>query len=345
MNNIEQFLELIKSKIESLDPVPQKYLVSKGNNNGFEILVADIIETISPQLKFKMHFGHHFPDLTVWINNQKYGIELKSRNNGTWVTNGNSVLESISDDGYEMIYILFGTSNTKIGTPTIKVRYAEYWTVTSSINVTHSPRFKINMNTNESVFESKEQYNALRTYSIEEKIDFLQEYLQENTDGVKWFSSPKQTIMPTPLNALPKKRREQILSEVVILYPQDFIRQSQCEYSRGSEYIIATHYCYSSSFRDFFSAGGRWAYNQKILLPKILKVLHTHRSSILNTLKEANDDFKELAYNSWEALPITLNKVDFNHDFKKVLDYLGTDQINNYLKQVNNKSLYDFLFN
>lgn len=345
--NIEQVLDLVKTEIENLNPIAAKYLVSKGSQNGFELLVPDIITSLNLPLKMEVHLGHHFPDLTLYLNGKKYGIELKSRSNGSWVTNGNSVLESISDEGYEMIYLLFGSSIA--GVPRLKVRYAAYWQVTAAITVTHSPRFKINMDAPSSVFESQAQYDALRSYSLEEKVSFLQQYLHEHTEGVKWFSSPKQTIMPISLNTLPAARKNHVLAEVLVLYPQDFIRQvnqrPQADYSRGSAYIIATYYYYSSSFRDFFSAGGKWRYNKTIVLPKVLGIFHEHQAIITTILQTASDDFKALAYESWQALPVHLNRKDFATDFIAVVNHLGQTHFSDSLQQLNHSSLYDILFN
>ncbi|WP_242227312.1 hypothetical protein [Bacillus cereus group sp. BfR-BA-01315] len=328
--DILSILEMIKVKIESMNPVPQEYLVSKGSYNGFEDLVPKIAEQVSREidddLKVSLHLGHHFPDLDLILNGIRYGVELKSRNNGSWDTNGNSVFESISDKEYEEIFLLFGTY--KKGIPRIKVRYAPYWKVTSSITVTHSPRFKINMDTQESVFSSSGEYDKLRNCTEKEKVIFLQNYLKNNTTGVKWFvPRDDKVIKPTSLNSLDSKIKEKVSAEIFILYPQDLLNTTtkgaiRSDYSRSAEYLIMNHYYYSSSFRDFFSAGGQWEYNS-VKFPQVIKRIHENRQAILETLENANLAFKELAYNSWEELNLSLEKARFVDDYKIVLDYLG----------------------
>lgn len=328
--DILSILEMIKVKIESINPVPQEYLVSKGSYNGFEKLVPEIAEQVSKEIDGNLevfsHLGHHFPDLDLILNGIKYGVELKSRNNGSWDTNGNSVFESITDKEYKEIFLLFGTSQK--GIPQIKIRYAPYWKVTSSITVTHSPRFKINMDTEKSVFASSDEYNRLRNYTEKEKVVFLQNYLKSNTSGVKWFvPQDDETIKPISLNSLDLKIKEKISAEIFILYPQDLLATTtsgiiRSDYSRSAEYLIVNYYYYSSSFRDFFSAGGQWQYNN-VKFPQVIKRIYDNRKIILDTLENANLAFKEIAYNSWSELNLSLEKNSFIEDYKIVLNYLG----------------------
>lgn len=124
--NIINFLSLFKSKIESQNPIEKIYLESKGNQNGFEKLVPEIAEEIKKEINnekifdYIVHLGHHFPDLDLLINEQRFGLELKSRNNGTWDTLGNSIFESITSTNY----LLFGSKEPEADH--ILVKYEEY---------------------------------------------------------------------------------------------------------------------------------------------------------------------------------------------------------------------------
>lgn len=260
--NIYDILELIKIKIENLNPVPAEYLISRGNTNGFEELVPVIVEEIiseigeKVELKSIVHYGKHFPDMELWLNGTRYGLELKSRNNGSWDVPGNSVFESVGDQDYEDIFLLFGSH--KKGIPQIKIKYKHYWEATAGISVTHSPRFKINMNATESVFSTVEDYKNLQNMTEEDKVLFLQEYLRDNTYGLKWFIPPApDTIKPTHLNSLSDKVKSQIVSEVLILFPQDLLKSKGNVYTRTTEHLLISYFYYSHSLRDFFSAGGQ----------------------------------------------------------------------------------------
>lgn len=79
--NIIHILEQFKNKIESQNPIDKIYLESKGNQNGFEKLVPKIAEEIKQEINdektfdYTVHLGHHFPDLDLLINEQRFGLE------------------------------------------------------------------------------------------------------------------------------------------------------------------------------------------------------------------------------------------------------------------------------
>ncbi|MBR7927041.1 hypothetical protein KBI51_02475 [Aerococcaceae bacterium zg-ZUI334] len=348
--DINYILTLFKTKIEDINPIDKKYLVSKGNQNGFELLVPEIAESIKHEINninifdYKIHLGHHFPDLDLIVNNKNYGLELKSRNNGKWDTHGNSVLESISEDIYEEIYLLFGSKDPDCDH--IQVKYNHYWKVTSAISVTHSPRFKINMDTTTSVFSSAEEYNKLRKQTETEKIQFLQNYLKQNTTGTKWFISPTDiigSVKPTSLNSLSEDIQNTIKSEVLILFPQDLISATRANYNRAHEFIIENHFYYSSSFRDFFSAGGKWKYGT-VEFPKSVETFHHLRENILEMINEANEDFQKIAYESWKTLGLEMSNDSFLDDYKAVINLIGRVNFYNELLEANIPNFSDLLY-
>lgn len=346
--DIIKILKETKEKVEQIDNLPRKYTVSKGNDNGFEKLIPTVLEKIInpfPTISMETHYGHHFPDIDIIIDGQRYGVELKSRNNGTWTTNGNSVFESISSEDYCEIYLLFGSKEKSSNH--YFVRYAPYWQVTSAITVTHSPRFKIDMDSDISVFHSEIEYNRLREMSDKKKVIFLQNYLKENTSGVKWFvPQENESIKPISLNSLDSTIREKVQSEVFVLFPQDLIRKSQgtfhSDYSRCSEYLITTYFYYSSSFRDFFSAGGKWKYKGSEF-PRVIKKMKNCYLQINEILTTANDEFKEEAYQSWQELEIDITRNSFQEGYEQVLNYLGEKYLQKELELASKTMLIQLL--
>lgn len=347
--SIYDVLELVKIKIESLDPVPEQYLVSRGNVNGFEelvpLIVSEIIAEMGTDSKLEMvvHYGKNFPDMDLIIDGIRFGIELKSRNNGSWDVPGNSVFESVSDQEYEEIFLLFGSH--KKGIPRMKVRYKHYWEVTSGISVTHSPRFKVNMNADESVFKSSADYKKLQSMEDEDKILFLQDYLKNNTSGLKWFvPAAPDTVKPLHLNALSDTVKNQVICETLILYPQDLLRPKGNSYTRTIEYLIVTHFYYSHSLRDFFSAGGQWDVNG-VKFPQTVKRLHDNREIILDMIKNSNSDWRELAYQSWETAGFYFSDEPFEDCYFTVLNQLGEMFFPELLKDSKIDKLSNFLLN
>lgn len=344
-------LEQIKNTIEAMESLDQKYLKSKGNDNGFELLFSEIApeiaKSISPpnHLDVHIHFGHHFPDADLTLNGVKYGVELKSRNNGSWKTNGNSVFESITSEDYEEIFLVFASKIPKKNQYLVK--YAPYWNTTSTIQVTHSPRFIIDMeNSRDSVFESKAEYTSLRTMSESEKIDFLQRYLRENSTGYKWFITPQDTINPTAFRDLVPPVKSQIKAELLILFPDDLIcGDHRNKYTRTVVYMLNNYYTYNNSLRDMFSAGGVYRSNG-VEFPQTLRSFIVLKDMIDQTITNANEDFFTLAKSKWrENLPEYLITEDFKESYLNILNYLGEiEPLNTQLRDANIDSLSQFIF-
>lgn len=325
--NIEFVLELLKNKIEQVYPLPTEYAVSKGNQNGFEIMICDkLTELVEayPEISYYAHMGHHFPDVDIIIANKIYGIELKSRNNGAWTTNGNSVFESISNDNYEEIFILFGTQKNQ----RFEVKYKYYWQATEDIAVTHSPRFKVNMNGTNSVFDSKAQYDDFRMKSDEEKSVFLQTYLSEKSQGVKWFSAKiEERVEPLLLKQISESKKKQILAEMFVLFPQDLLHPTKKnDYTNAAKYLISTYYTYSPSLRDEFTSGGKVNFpGLNAPIPRKYETFVNHRDEIENFCNNATVEQAEFIYSVWEKNITGLNiiKQNLHQDYLLILDSIG----------------------
>lgn len=351
---IEKILNELVELIESSDNLDNKYTVSNGTNNGFEKLVPVILEEMkeSNDIKFeyKVFYGHHFPDLEIRTSEGTYGVELKSRKKEEWTTNGNSVFESISEENYDEIYLLFG-SLSKEGTR-YNVRYKPYWQVTSGIAVTHSPRFKIDMRDIEieSVFKNSEEYKGLRDKSDKEKIEFLQTYLKKNTDKSKWYI-PQETesVKPIQFRELDNEVRDQVLAETMVLFPHDLIKRFPSgmfrgEYGRSTEYLLDQYFYFTPSLRDSYSAGGAFIYNN-VEFPQVISRLKSLHDRISIILSEASEDFKCMAYKYWNELNLDFEKKDFAQDYDKVLDNIGENHLKIELRDAEVPSLSNLYHN
>lgn len=339
---IETVLDTIKNYIES-KIWDEKYFKSKGNENGFENLLEDIIPTVESQfcnLKIHLISGHRFPDIDIFIDDVKYGVELKSSQKGIWSIPGNSIFESISDENYSEIFVMFGSRRKDPVTKTFvfqyEIKYKKYWEATSSISVTHSPRFIINMDSEQTIFTSLMEYNNFRQMSDEDKAKFAQKVLREKTNGVKWYVAPEvESVKVTNFSELSNERKKELLSELFVLFPTDILRKRN-DYTRCTKYLIDTHYVFSKSLRDAFSAGGKINING-VLLPQTLQTFLNYKISIDNILSKANDEFKEVAYDCWGILP----KNDFVSDYKLIVNNWVNEEFQEELKQLEIFSIFD----
>ena len=167
----------------------KKYFKSNGNSNGFEKLFDEnIIDYLKVKyqhenISFNLITGQHFPDMDIIIDRNKYGVELKSSQQGEWSIPGNSTLESQTDDDYNMIYLIFGSRTTD--DYKYEILYDEYWRVASQIKVTHSPRFIIDMKAQQTVFKDNDDYEEFRCKDKRNKSKFLRAPLKTSQKTYK----------------------------------------------------------------------------------------------------------------------------------------------------------------
>lgn len=321
--------------------------------NHFENLVLNKFKELivsMPELNIKNveHNGtHSFPDLKVtFANNSIYGVEVKFSASGNWRSKGNSVFESLSnkekdEKAYKEIFVFFGRKpKPKEKLYSLEVKFAPYGSSVDRIEVTHSPRFAINMSQTKSnlysLFGHYGSYTEFRIKSNEEKNDFLREYFSKTTKETgtdKWYL-PKVTngevlnIQPIPFKSLNESQQKMILAEAFILFPKDLFRR-KADYSRVASYMISQHYVYTTSLRDCFSAGGKDIILERdIEYPKILQTFKNLNSVINKLLLDPPyDNFEEKCFLSW------------NESFKKdtsILIDTDIDLLTNYQRILKN---------
>ena len=69
--------------------------------------------------------------------------------------------------------------------------------------------------------------------------------------------------------------------------------------------------------------------------PKSVQTFHELKDEILQMIGEANEDFQQLAYQSWETLGIPFPKKSFLEDYKSVINLIGRVNFYNELKEAN----------
>lgn len=353
-NIITEILEELKSEIVSRKNLNKDYLASQGNKNGFETLMKDEIisefnqkapSLFNQEVKLIPKFGHHFPDIDLTIGDHLFGIELKSRNNGSWKTLGGSVIESISNDNYEEIYLLFASFDKEKNETSYKVRYMPYWKATESIKVTHSPRFQIDLDSKESVFSSNEEYKEVRQMSDEDTIQFIHSKLNTGSKKLTWYSNLDKSISPTDYCSLSKNKKNEILTEALILFATDLLKtdkneNAKADYHNLRHYMLTQHYILIT--RDNFSAGGQFEY-KGIKFPKIIEKYQEYKNSILDLLNTKDTDFIEIAYQKWNW-PKDKTKTTLEEDFKIILDDCGKNYLSNRLLKLPTNKLSDLIF-
>lgn len=239
---------------------------------------------------------HAFPDI---IANKYFGIEVKMTENDHWTSTGNSVLESSRIEDVERIYIMFGKFGGKFD-----IKYRLYQECLPEISVTHSPRYRINMNLphGKSIFDKiGTNYDTLR--KDDNTIRVIKEYYRSQLkDGEElwWIDQDDggKEVSPIikPYRNLSDKEKENFIVEAMILFPEMF-GNSSAKFERAAAYLIAEYNAVSANLRDLFTAGGQIEIKIKgknILLPQLASRLRFRARAIKNKLEEM--DTKKLAY-------------------------------------------------
>ena len=103
-------------------------------------------------------------------------MEVKSTKADSWTSTGSSIVESTRIKEVESIYMLFG----KLGGEHAEFRCRPYEQCLSNIAVTHSPRYLIDMNLEDTVFDKmKVEYNTFRLLEETEKIAKVRDYYKK----------------------------------------------------------------------------------------------------------------------------------------------------------------------
>jgi len=355
---IENWLEKLTIQLEKLSYNGIKQVLEKyKNGNEFECLVRGVLsqnkelfgvsceqdEDKSPIFGYRLNFGQKFPDIDVWINRKKFGLELKSTQNKTWKNKGGSVFEGKSSQDYENIYVLFGTR--KNASP-YSVKYKQYWEVLERIEVTHSPRYLVNMDakSDERIFESWYQYKDKRnTLKPDDKdsIYWIQTELMKNIQSRTWYL-PEDKIKPMEWSELELSQQDRIKQEVLILFPSDLIASTKRDkYKRANDYIMSAHFTYSTSAKDTIYATGGSAYDFKTI-----HLFKKYAAGIQVLLEENSEEIKVRITDIWskdfaeiisaEATPL--------ENYKMILDHLGKKRLKSEIEKSGKSTLSEIIF-
>lgn len=338
--------ELVKDVVTSKN-LDKKYLKSKGNANGFEDLFKDkIIDKFNcnhynDHIHLKSNFGKIFPDMDLIVNKEIYGVELKSRRDGSWATQGGSVFETTSQNPYKEIYVLFGSFDNKKGETSYKARWAPYWQVANAVKVTHSPRFHIDLDSNDPVFTSNQEYKEFREKDRLEQIKIIQHILATNATKIEWYVNPENTLTPSSFSALNKDEFNRIYTESLFLFPKDFLKLPHGNYENVTKYLLSKYFLVSPNMRDKYTAGGTLKINN-IKFPHIIKKYQDYHSQIIELVKSNNKVLFDQAYTFWNIKNTPLS--DPLTDFKNIIDQIGDQYYKDKLNKAGYQHLSDLIF-
>lgn len=257
-----------------------------------------------------------FPDI---IANKYFGAEVKMTEKDHWVSTGNSVLESSRIEDVERIYIVFG----KLGGEA-DVKYRLYQECLPEVSVTHSPRYRIDMNLDagKSIFDKMGiDYDVLRKDrdAIKKIKNYYRKQLGEGEE-LWWIDKDAEEKSISPVirqfRSLSAAEKEDFLVEAMILFPEIF-GAKLTKFEGPAAYLIAEHNAVCPNMRDPFTAGGKFSVRiggRKKELPQLAKKLYVLAKKIKEKIKLMDEE--DLVY-YWKAKKIEKDKIG---QWKKIVD-------------------------
>lgn len=236
------------------------YYLSKGGKQlerEVEYALNQVAEDTPFEGQIEVISGQRFPDIVIC---GCYGIEVKSTQSNKWELIGGSVAEGTRIEGVEHIYFLFG----KLRKP-VAFKTRRYEDCLADIAVTHSPRYKINMDLKEgeTIFDKMGiHYEELRhqEHPIKPVVEYFKSTLKPG-ETLWWVNEtePDESAAPAKIrmwSTLSADERQNLISEGLALFPEIFSQRPD-KYQRFTLWLVANHGVVSSSMRDPFSAGGQ----------------------------------------------------------------------------------------
>jgi len=261
--NFSIFVEQLKELLEEMAIDKSDKFSRKTTPTEFELLVVDASEMLIKKLNYECTIdysegGHAFPDIIYnFANGNTYGIEVKSstRANSSdidWAILGNSILGSTRIDVIDL-YIMF----IKVNRNGCLIRTGRYEDSVSDVVVTHSPRYKINLDQdpNNSFFsKSGISYEAIK--SSDNPIGLVTEYFKEQGQTAWWIAESTPAVVKS-WEEVSEGERKDVLSSAFVLFPELLGSTGSKKYKRLSKWLATNYSIVDSSLRDRFSAGGK----------------------------------------------------------------------------------------
>ena len=250
-----------------------------------------------------------FPDI---IARKLYGVEVKMTSGDKWISTGNSILETTRKDDVETIYMFFGKFGKRFA-----AKYRKYQDCLSDVAVTHSPRYKIDMNLPEgsSIFDKIGiEYNSFRKeeYPVKRLKDYYRKNLKSGEE-LWWIDNADETpAIPIikSFRSLDKKNQDKYIKECMILFPEIF-GGSTIKFEKAAAYLITKYNSFSSNLRDNFTAGGKMLVpNIKEPQPQILYKLFSYSKDITKLIETISTETLEYY---WQ-IPIDNNPLEVWQD-------------------------------
>lgn len=320
----------------------EKALSTKGlyqqcSGTELETVALGALHEIAPSTPFRKEdillvSGAKFPDIQAGVY---YGVEVKSTKTDSWTSTGSSIVESTRIKEVESIYMLFG----KLGGEHAEFRCRPYEQCLSNIAVTHSPRYLIDMNLEDTVFDKmKVEYNTFRLLEETEKIAKVRDYYKKvyaakgkgKTYQMPWWmggddSDQSSSIMIRFYRDLEVELKQEIVARMFVLFPELFSNSGN-KYKRASLWMCSRYSVIDNCMRDKFTAGGKvdnvGGVEFEHPVPQIINTLYASKDAILSLLNNPDAALVADINDFWET---ECNPIFYRHQWAKMIQATFND--------------------
>ena len=238
--------------------------------------------------KIILHAGRKFPDIV--FENSKFGVEIKTAQKG-WSCLGNSVAASTLVDGVDQVYLMFGS-----GIEDFEVRYSLYEDSIKSVEVTHSPRYMLDMDVQpDASYLRRIGKNLSGMLSMEDPISCIVDEARRNLkpgEHLWWIS--ERAASPLTIrtwNSIAHRERRKLVATGFALFPSSILGGNEADYTDFVVWLAQEHSIFHPCVRDSYTAGKhvpRLEFGVGYLenTPSIFKRLRSHMAETLGIIRD-----------------------------------------------------------
>lgn len=312
----EQFgalVEDIRQYLEGLSQKDPRVIAACKTGEDFEVCVRNAVEVvlaesgIQAEIKYEQG-GHMFPDIVLaFENGDQYGIEVKSSTSigRSWKINGNSVLGSTKEDVIDT-YVMFG--KTAMGHQAFRCK--RYEDCVADVAVTHSPRYRIDMDLEPgTTFFDKSGLSYKQISESEDPIGQITAYFRSQGQKAWWLSESTPAAIRM-FSDLSNEEQAELIGYCFAHFPEIFSSSSK-KFHRCAMWMVTERSVVAPSLRDSFTAGGRvdislyGATYENV--PQIFNNLRIYRKHIVDAIENASIEELREDWNYPGALDDSIN--------------------------------------
>lgn len=194
-----------------------------------------------------------FPDILI----NGFGVEVKYTQRKTWHGTANSIFEGMRDHKTKQIYLVFCRADIP------EIRWRKYEDSIKGVRISHSPRYMIDMDLEESFFDQLNiPYADFLSLTMSEKMVHVRQNVKQRIsehEKLWWIDEDGHHTLPLEVRLyrlLPTDVKRTMRAEAALMCPQIFQgSRKKGKYDPAAIYLLTQHGVFAPQLRDLFTAG------------------------------------------------------------------------------------------